>query len=116
MDYAMGDGSYYSENIFDGILCALISSFPFKATMLLLKLNLIHTICLKDNIHILCCFEHLDGSSQFHFHPLAVWTHIVRTMHKNILIASNEYNRKNQVPKLIIIILLVIKFKDHDDM
>ena len=47
MDYAMGDGSYYSENILNGILCALSSSFPFKATMLLLKLNLIHTVCLK---------------------------------------------------------------------
>ena len=63
--------SYLNDSIKCSFMIVLqVQLFPFKATMFLSKLNLIHIICLKYNVDKLCNFEHLDDS-QFHFHPLA---------------------------------------------
>ena len=63
-------------------MCFKFKYVPLKQTFLL-KLNLIHKH-VKNNIGTICNFDHLDGN-HFHFHPPAVWTHIVLTLHnKNI--------------------------------
>ena len=66
-----------------------------KAPILLLKLNLSNLLGLKDNITYFAITEHIDGSR---FHTVAVWSHIVLTLHYNNVIykeshVSNSNNR-----------------------
>ena len=63
--------------------------------MIMFMLHLIHIKSLKIQ-YFQSNFEHKDGS-QFHFHLLAVLTHIHITLHKNIVLKEkNVYNRTSR--------------------
>ena len=65
--------------------------FHLKHPFFLLKLNLSNILGLKRHVTYFVITEHIDGSR---FLSVAVWSHIVLTLHHNNVVykESNVYN------------------------